>query len=131
MALVAAFLMVSRISSIGRAATVRDGEMLSSAGLRNVLSLADLKMDRLLNTFDEWASTSSTASDVKPPERFDSTRVPQPVVPVGDTLGGPGRAVQSSHSTSASRGDSTWTSDSPSQPVTAGRVGARHGCSRS
>jgi putative flavoprotein involved in K+ transport len=57
----------------GRAATVRDGEMLFSGGLRNVISLADLKMDRLLNTFDAWAGQDT---EVKPPERFEPTRVP-------------------------------------------------------
>lgn len=64
------------VELVGRSATVRDGEMLFSGGLRNVISLADLKMDRLLNTFDEWAATSGTDSDVKPPERFEPTRVP-------------------------------------------------------
>lgn len=63
------------VELVGRAATVRDGEMLFSGGLRNVISLADLKMDRLLNTFDEWASAAGI--DVKPPERFEPTRVPE------------------------------------------------------
>jgi putative flavoprotein involved in K+ transport len=58
----------------GRAAAVRDGELLFSGGLRNVVSLADLKMDRLLGSFDEWAAASG--ADVKPPERFEPTRVP-------------------------------------------------------
>ena len=61
------------VELVGRAATVRDGEMLFSGGLRNVIALADLKMDRLLNTFDAWANQ---ATDVKPPERFEPTRVP-------------------------------------------------------
>src|SRR6202035_1382653 len=39
----------------GRVAAVRDGRALFSGGLRNVFSLADLKMGRLLDTFDEWA----------------------------------------------------------------------------
>ncbi len=30
---------------------------LFSGGLRNVFSLADLKMERLLDTFDDWART--------------------------------------------------------------------------
>ncbi|WP_133901048.1 NAD(P)-binding domain-containing protein [Actinophytocola oryzae] len=64
------------VELVGRSATVRDGEMLFSGGLRNVVSLADLKMDRLLNTFDEWASASGSDSEVKPPERFEPTRVP-------------------------------------------------------
>jgi putative flavoprotein involved in K+ transport len=61
---------------VGRAAMVRDGELLFSGGLRAVISLADLKMDRLLNGFDEWAQRSGTDADVKPPERFETTRVP-------------------------------------------------------
>jgi putative flavoprotein involved in K+ transport len=64
------------VELVGRAATVRDGELLFSGGLRNVVALADLKMDRLLNTFDEWADATGTGSDVKPPERFEPTRVP-------------------------------------------------------
>jgi len=64
------------VEPVGRAATVRDGELLFSGGLRNVISLADLKMDRLLTTFDQWAMTSQKDSDVKPPERFEPTRVP-------------------------------------------------------
>jgi putative flavoprotein involved in K+ transport len=62
------------VELVGRSATVRDGQMLFSGGLRNVIRLADLKLDRLLNTFDEWADTSG--ADVKPPERFEPTRVP-------------------------------------------------------
>ncbi|HYQ63381.1 NAD(P)-binding domain-containing protein [Actinophytocola sp.] len=62
------------VELVGRLAMVRDGELLFSGGLRNVVSLADLKMDRLLTTFDAWARSSGV--DVKPPERFDATRVP-------------------------------------------------------
>ncbi|MFC4852042.1 NAD(P)-binding domain-containing protein [Actinophytocola glycyrrhizae] len=64
------------VELVGRSATVRDGEVLFSGGLRAVISLADLKMDRLLNTFDEWAAATGIDSDVKPPERFETTRVP-------------------------------------------------------
>jgi putative flavoprotein involved in K+ transport len=64
------------VELVGRSAAVRDGELLFSGGLRAVISLADLKMDRLLNTFDEWAGTSGNDSDVKPAERFEPTRVP-------------------------------------------------------
>jgi putative flavoprotein involved in K+ transport len=64
------------VELVGRSATVRDGELLFSGGLRNVIRLADLKMDRLLGTFDEWARESAVDSDVKPPERFEPTRVP-------------------------------------------------------
>ena len=34
---------------------MRDGRALFSGGLRNQFALADLKMDRLLDTFDDWA----------------------------------------------------------------------------
>ena len=64
------------VELVGRSATVRDGEVLFSGGLRAVISLADLKMDRLLNSFDEWAIAAGVDSDVKPAERFDPTRVP-------------------------------------------------------
>ena len=43
------------VEIVGRLATVRDGRALFSGGLRNQFALADLKMDRLLDTFDEWA----------------------------------------------------------------------------
>ena len=43
------------VELVGRWAAVRDGRALFSGGLRNVFSLADLKMERLLDTFDEWA----------------------------------------------------------------------------
>jgi putative flavoprotein involved in K+ transport len=61
----------------GRWAAVRDGRALFSGGLRNVFSLADLKMGRLLGTFDEWASTCGRDVEVGSPERFTPTRVPQ------------------------------------------------------
>ena len=43
------------VELVGRLAAVRDGRALFSGGLRNQFALADLKMDRLLDTFDEWA----------------------------------------------------------------------------
>ena len=61
---------------VGRLATVRDGRALFSGGLRNQFSLADLKMDRLLDTFDEWARTHPRNADIADPERFEPTRVP-------------------------------------------------------
>src|SRR3954451_1847565 len=46
-------LTASDVELVGRFTTVRDGRALFSGGLRNVCSLADLKLDRLLTTFDE------------------------------------------------------------------------------
>ena len=40
-------------------------------------ALADLKMNRLLDTFDEWARESGQDADPGPPERFEPTRVPE------------------------------------------------------
>src|SRR6516162_5452315 len=64
------------VELVGRWAAVRDGRALFSGGLRNVFSLADLKMNRLLDTFDEWARTNGYDADVGPPERLAPTRVP-------------------------------------------------------
>src|SRR6185437_14773536 len=55
---------------------VRDGRALFSGGLRNMFSLADLKMERLLGTFDEWARAGGYDAAVGPPERFAPTGVP-------------------------------------------------------
>jgi len=60
----------------GKWATVRDGRALFSGGLRNVFSLADLKMNRLLDTFDEWALTSGRDGEFDSPERFAPTAAP-------------------------------------------------------
>ena len=47
-------------SWLGGWSAVRDGRALFSGGLRNQFALADLKMERLLDTFDEWARTSGS-----------------------------------------------------------------------
>jgi len=65
------------VELIGRWAAVRDGHALFSGGLRNMFSLADLKMVRLLDTFDEWARDTGRDSEVGPPERFERTRAPE------------------------------------------------------
>jgi putative flavoprotein involved in K+ transport len=65
------------VELVGRWAAVRGGRALFSGGLRNVFSLADLKLERLLDTFDEWAHVSGRDGELPPPERFEPTRVPQ------------------------------------------------------
>jgi putative flavoprotein involved in K+ transport len=65
------------VELVGRWAAVRDGRALFSGGLRNVFSLADLKMERLLDTFDEWAKTDGYEAEAGPPERFAPTLVPE------------------------------------------------------
>jgi putative flavoprotein involved in K+ transport len=64
------------VELVGRLAAVRDGCALFSGGLRNMFALADLKMERLLDTFDEWARSCAHDADVGPPERFEPTRAP-------------------------------------------------------
>jgi putative flavoprotein involved in K+ transport len=57
---------------------IRDGRALFSGGLKNAFALADLKMERLLDTFDQWALTNpQAAGDTLPSERFDPTRPPE------------------------------------------------------
>jgi putative flavoprotein involved in K+ transport len=65
------------IELVGRLAMIRDGRALLSGGLRNVFSLADLKLSRLLDTFDEWALTSGRAAELGSPERLTPTRAPE------------------------------------------------------
>lgn len=65
------------VEIVGRLVAIRDGRALFSGGLRNHFALADLKMDRLLDTFDSWLSETAPGVDVAPPERFEPTHPPQ------------------------------------------------------
>jgi putative flavoprotein involved in K+ transport len=64
------------VELVGRLSAVRGSRLLFSGGLRNQFALADLKMNRLLDTFDEWARANARDVDVGPSERFEPTRVP-------------------------------------------------------
>jgi putative flavoprotein involved in K+ transport len=64
------------VQIVGRLATVRDKVALFSGSLRNKCELADLKLGRLLNTIDEWATTNGLDDSVPPPHRFEPTVVP-------------------------------------------------------
>jgi putative flavoprotein involved in K+ transport len=64
------------VELVGRWATVRDGRALFSGGLRNVCSLADLKLERLLGVFDAWAAAGTSGAAVSAPERFAPTPPP-------------------------------------------------------
>ena len=81
------------VELVGRLAAVRDGRALFSGGLRNVFSLADLKMNRLLDSFDEWALTSGRDAEFAAPERFEPTRVPAAGRLALDLAGGEIRTV--------------------------------------
>jgi putative flavoprotein involved in K+ transport len=64
------------VALVGRWAAVRDGEALFSGGLRNVFSLADLKLQRLLDGFDGWALANGLDAELGDPDRLAPTRVP-------------------------------------------------------
>jgi putative flavoprotein involved in K+ transport len=64
------------VEIVGRLAAVRNGRAQFSGGLRNQFALADLKMNRLLDTFDEWARVQARDTDVGPLQRFEPTRAP-------------------------------------------------------
>ena len=57
----------------GRLAGVRDGKAQFSGALRNVLALADLKMNRLLDRIDAWIDARGSDADATAAERFAPT----------------------------------------------------------
>ena len=65
------------VEIVGRLAAIRDGRALFSGGLRNQFALADLKMQRLLDTFDGWARSTTLTVEVGAAERFEPTHAPE------------------------------------------------------
>ena len=66
------------VELVGRLSAVRDGRALFSGGLRNLFALADLKMNRLLDTFDASAADGKVRLQAhRVAERFEPTRVPE------------------------------------------------------
>ena len=63
------------VKLVGRLAGIRDGKAQLSGSLRNVCELADLKLNRLLNTIDERAAANGLDDAVDPPHRPEPTRV--------------------------------------------------------
>ncbi len=63
------------IRLVGRLAGVNDGQAQFSGSLRNKCELADLKLGRLLDTIDEWATANRMDDSVPPPYRFEPTVV--------------------------------------------------------
>ncbi len=59
----------------GRVAGVNGNKLMFSGSLVNVCALADLKMKRLLNTIDEWATENGMDGEVEASHRFEDTRV--------------------------------------------------------
>jgi putative flavoprotein involved in K+ transport len=65
------------IKPVGRLAGIRDGTAQFSGSLRNQCALADLKMGRLLDTFDRWARDHGLESQLESPMRLPPTAVEQ------------------------------------------------------
>ena len=63
------------VKLVGRLAGMREGKALLSGGLANQAALSDLKMNRLLDTLDAWASANGACDAVAPPHRFEPTRI--------------------------------------------------------
>src|SRR5205807_2551213 len=57
------------------AGITEDGKTQFAGSLRNMCALSDLKMRRLLELIDEWASTNGLDDSVESPDRLPPTRV--------------------------------------------------------
>lgn len=78
---------------VGRLGRINDGRAQFAGSLANVCSMADLKMNRLLQAFDDWVRASSL--EIRElPERFEPTRVPTaPILGLDLVDGGIGTIV--------------------------------------
>lgn len=72
----------------GRLGAIRDGVALFSGGLRNHCTLADQKLSRLLDEFDNWITTHDLDEEPAPPERFEPTRIAKSTLLTLDLRGG-------------------------------------------
>ena len=63
------------VKLVGRLAGMNHGRAQFSGSLRNQCALSDLKMNRLLNTIDEWATVNGLDDEVEPPYRLPPTEV--------------------------------------------------------
>lgn len=71
------YLQAQGIEITGRLAAIRDGTALFSGGLANACVLSDLKMRRLLRSFDDWAAEANITG-LPAPETFATTEVAKP-----------------------------------------------------
>ncbi len=63
------------VKLVGRFAGINDGKAQFSGSLRNQCAMSDLKMARLLNTIDLWATENGRDGEVEAPHRLPPTRV--------------------------------------------------------
>ena len=78
---------------VGRLAGIRDGRAQFSGSLLNKCNLADLKLNRLLDALDEWATANRIDGEVAAPHRFAPTVVPDPPILGLDLTNGAIRTV--------------------------------------
>lgn len=77
------------VEVVGRLVGCQDGRALFSGSLRNVCTLADLKMNRLLDHLDAFAAARGWDAQVGAVERFASTqpdRPPRLMLPLGQAV---------------------------------------------
>jgi putative flavoprotein involved in K+ transport len=60
---------------VGRLGGIQDGAAQFSGSLRNQVALADLKLGRLLDTIDEWATAHGLDHELEAPNRFPPTAI--------------------------------------------------------
>ena len=63
------------VELVGRLAAINDGKAQFSGSLKNQCALSDLKLNRLLNTFDEWAQENGVDGEVADSHRLVPTKV--------------------------------------------------------
>ncbi len=63
------------VKLVGRLAGINASRAQFSGSLRNKCELADLKLGRLLNTIDEWATANDQDDSTLPSHRFEPTKV--------------------------------------------------------
>jgi len=63
------------VEIVGRLAGMHNGTAQFSGSLANQCALADLKMNRLLDSIDEWASSNAMEAGFDAMQRFDPTQV--------------------------------------------------------
>jgi putative flavoprotein involved in K+ transport len=63
----------SGVEIVGRVAALRGSELQFSGGLANQCAMADLKMNRMLDSIDGWISESGRTDEFTPPCRYAPT----------------------------------------------------------
>ena len=78
---------------VGPLATIRDGKAQFSGSLMNQCALSDLKLGRLLDTIDQWATANGLDAEIPPAYRLEPTKV-EGSPPLGlDLTGGEIRTI--------------------------------------